>query len=67
MCAGEVEDKYVSDPRASYWIYPTLMKAGYRLWVYSGDIDANVPITGTIRWLSRLREEFELPVMEPWR
>lgn len=55
------------DPRASYWIYPKLIEAGYRLWVYSGDVDANVPITGTITWVQRLREQFSLPVLEPWR
>lgn len=31
------------------------MKAGYRIWVYSGDVDADVPITGTIKWLHELR------------
>ena len=30
---------------ASYWIYPHLLKSGLRLWVYSGDVDADVPIT----------------------
>ncbi len=36
---------------ASYWIYPTLIKEKLRIWVYSGDVDADVPIPGTIHWL----------------
>ena len=50
-CSQEVEDKYVMNKNASYHLYPILMKAGYRIWVYSGDVDADVPITGTINWL----------------
>lgn len=38
-----------------------------RVWVYSGDIDADVPITGTLKWLSRLREEQGLPIQDEWR
>ena len=43
------------------------MKEGLRIWVYSGDVDADVPITGTLVWLEKLREELELPIEEPWR
>lgn len=52
---------------ASYWIYPILMKEQLRVWVYSGDVDADVPTPGTIHWLFKLREEHGLPVEEPWR
>ena len=52
---------------ASYWLYPIMMKQGLRIWIYSGDVDADVPITGTLHWISKLREEHGLPVMEPWR
>lgn len=37
------------------------------MWVFSGDVDADVPITGTVHWLEKLRDEISLPVMEPWR
>jgi len=36
----------------SYYLYPTLIEKGYRIWVYSGDTDGAVPITGTIYWLN---------------
>lgn len=35
--------------------------------MFSGDVDADVPITGTLKWLDRLREEEGLPIMTPWR
>lgn len=56
MCSSAVEARFQSDERASYWIYPILMSAGLRVWVYSGDLDANVPITGTLSWVMKLRE-----------
>jgi len=47
---------------ASYWIYPLLIKEKLRVWVYSGDVDSSVPITGTMIWIKRMREEFNLPI-----
>ena len=38
-----------------------------RIWIYSGDVDANVPITGTIKWLHKLKAEQELSEVEEWR
>lgn len=66
-CNEEVANKYVMFENASYWIYPLLIKENLRIWVYSGDVDADVPITGTINWLSKFREEFGIPVVQPWR
>lgn len=43
------------------------MKAGYRIWVYSGDVDADVPITGTLNWLQKLRDQFHVKINRPWR
>ena len=57
QCSDFVADTYVAFPNASYWIYPLLMKEKLKIWVYSGDIDADVPITGTKYWLERLREQ----------
>ncbi len=66
-CSDEVEKKYTMFANASYWLYPILIKENLRIWIYSGDVDANVPITGTLRWLDLLREEAGLPVLDPWR
>jgi serine carboxypeptidase-like clade II len=43
------------------------MKEKLRIWVYSGDLDADVPVTGTLTWLQRLREDYSIPIEEPWR
>jgi hypothetical protein len=37
---------YSKDPRASYYLYPKLIKNGIRTWKFSGDV---LPITKTIR------------------
>ena len=52
---------------ASYWIYPILYKEKLRVWVYSGDIDANVPVIGTLKWINKLREAQAWAVTETWR
>jgi serine carboxypeptidase-like clade 2 len=43
------------------------MRENIRIWVYSGDVDANVPITGTLAWISQMKEDQGLPTVEPWR
>ena len=66
-CNDEVEKHYVMDENATYQLYPVLMRAGYKIWVYSGDVDADVPITGTLRWLQMLRDDYHVKVKRPWR
>lgn len=43
-------------------IYQELLEAGLQLWVFSGDADSVVPVTGTRYALSSLN----LPVVVPW-
>ena len=52
---------------ASEWIYPILIKENIKVMIYSGDVDANVPITGTVRWINLLKDLQGWPVVEPWR
>ncbi|KAF5176789.1 Serine carboxypeptidase-like [Thalictrum thalictroides] len=44
-------------------IYIKLIKAGLKIWVYSGDADGRVPVTGTRYWL----EAIGLPLKASWR
>jgi len=55
ICNEDVENKYVMNKNASYWIYPILHKEQIKVWIYSGDVDANVPIIGTLNWINRMR------------
>ena len=43
------------------------MKEQLRIWILEGDVDNSVPITGTMTWLTRLRDEEGLPLEEQWR
>lgn len=66
-CSDEVGQNYVQFSNASYWLYPVLIREGLRVWITSGDVDNSVPITGTMTWLSRLKDEYGLPILEQWR
>jgi serine carboxypeptidase-like clade 2 len=50
-CNEEVAAKYVKAADQSYPLYKELIKQKLRIWVASGDHDADVPITGTLNWI----------------
>ena len=52
---------------APYGLLPELIKAGLRITYYSGDVDAIVPITGTVRWFDEFRGQFGHAVKRSWR
>lgn len=35
--------------------------------VYSGDLSSAVPLIGTKSWISRIREELDIPIKKTWR
>ena len=63
ICSDEVGDRYEIQDKGSIWVYPTLLKEGIRILVYSGDTDAIVPFNGNQAWIKDLKLEIE----EPWR
>lgn len=66
-CSDDVATNYTQFSNASYWLYPILIKAGLRIWITSGDVDNSVPITGTMHWIARMKDEFGVPIVEQWR
>jgi hypothetical protein len=46
-------------------IYPKLIDAGLRVWVYSGDVDGIVPTSGSRAWVEGLGLK-ELQAWRPW-
>ncbi len=51
---------YKKLPTGSFYVYPVMIEAGYRIWVISGDTDAAVPVTGTLYWLNNLKQQMGL-------
>jgi len=47
----------------SYLVYPDLVAAGVKILVFSGNVDAAVPFTDTLRWIEML----DFDIDEPWR
>lgn len=56
ICSESVQAAYFKDPRQSYFLYPSLIRADLRIWIYSGVMDSENPITGTMRWVEELRQ-----------
>ena len=63
VCSYNVNRRYISLPEGSIWTYPTLIKEGIRILIYSGDTDIVVPYNGNQAWIKDLKLEVE----EPWR
>ncbi|KAJ8423881.1 hypothetical protein Cgig2_001547 [Carnegiea gigantea] len=61
-CSNIVGDKWADSPISMLPIYQELMEAGLRIWVYSGDTDAVVPVTATRYSLDALK----LPTVTKW-
>ena len=63
VCSGAVGERYNVLDEGSIWTYPTLIKEGIRILVYSGDTDIVVPYNGNQAWINDLKLEIE----KPWR
>ncbi|TVU18545.1 hypothetical protein EJB05_34650 [Eragrostis curvula] len=61
-CSDTIGDNWGDAPRSMLPIYKELIAAGLRIWVFSGDTDAVVPLTSTRYSIDALG----LPTMASW-
>ncbi|RQM23095.1 hypothetical protein B5M09_011616, partial [Aphanomyces astaci] len=71
-CNPRVTSRYTRT-RSALPKYPTILQAGLKALVYSGDADATVPFLGTQRWLttpnmdSNVSDGLDLSIVSPWQ
>eukprot|EP00245_Coleochaete_scutata_P013321 TRINITY_DN5385_c0_g4_i1.p1 TRINITY_DN5385_c0_g4~~TRINITY_DN5385_c0_g4_i1.p1 ORF type:complete len:456 (-),score=57.11 TRINITY_DN5385_c0_g4_i1:283-1629(-) len=64
-CSSVLQYDFGSDISSVLSLYHKLLRTHLRILIYSGDTDANVPFTGTKRWLAKLRMNVVRPFY-PW-
>ncbi|KAH0654705.1 hypothetical protein KY289_032383 [Solanum tuberosum] len=62
-CSEEVSSGWKDSPKSVLDVYRELIKSGLRIWVFSGDTDAVIPVTSTRYSIDALK----LPTVAPWR
>ncbi|OIW18638.1 hypothetical protein TanjilG_13390 [Lupinus angustifolius] len=62
-CSDEVHSNWKDSPKTVLDIYRELIPSGLRIWVFSGDTDAIIPVTSTRYSIAALK----LPTVSPWR
>jgi len=56
MCNDNDDFGYARSETGSYWVYQQLVPLNqYKIVKYSGDSDPAVPISGTLKWVNKLR------------
>ncbi|CAO2173786.1 unnamed protein product [Urochloa humidicola] len=63
LCSDLIFDYYDMEVFSVLPIYSKLVKAGIRIWVYSGDVDGRVPFIGSRYWV----EALGLPIKSQWQ
>ncbi|KAL5654323.1 hypothetical protein ACJX0J_033642, partial [Zea mays] len=63
LCSDPVFDIYDMEVFSVLPIYSKLVKAGLKIWVYSGDVDGRVPVIGSRYWV----EALGLPIKSQWQ
>ncbi|MQL77308.1 hypothetical protein Taro_009717 [Colocasia esculenta] len=61
-CSDVVNENWKDSPRSVLNIYRELLGHGLRIWMFSGDTDAVIPVTSTRYSIDALR----LPTVTPW-
>ena len=65
QCSSVVDYSYEDLLSSMLPTYEALIDAGLEMVVFSGDVDAIVPVTGTKNWLAKLGLEVKTP-WTPW-
>ncbi|CAL2279249.1 unnamed protein product [Prunus armeniaca] len=63
ICNKTLQDLYISDVSSSLVYHENLIKQGYRVLIYSGDHDMNIPYVSTMGWI----ESLNLTVDSRWK
>ncbi|KAL6539629.1 Serine carboxypeptidase II-2 [Orobanche hederae] len=58
-----VNENWNDSPRSVLSVYRELLHTGLRIWIFSGDTDAVIPVTSTRYSIDALK----LPTVSPWR
>lgn len=66
ICSTVINENYNHNIKSMLPIYTNLLANSVRVLVYSGDVDASVPFTGTQYWTSRLQVQAPLSLWQPW-
>ncbi|XP_058067750.1 serine carboxypeptidase II-2-like isoform X2 [Magnolia sinica] len=61
-CSDVVSENWRDSPRSVLDIYQELIREGLRIWMFSGDTDAVIPVTSTRYSIDALH----LPTVTPW-
>ncbi|KAG8367635.1 hypothetical protein BUALT_Bualt16G0092700 [Buddleja alternifolia] len=62
-CSDMVNENWKDSPRSVLDVYRELLHSGLRIWIFSGDTDAVIPVTSTRYSIDALK----LPTVSPWR
>jgi len=55
VCSTDISHYYYMSVKGSIYLYPNILKSGIKVLFYSGDSDACVPFTGSIKWIQNLK------------
>lgn len=62
-CSDIVGNNWKDSPMSVLDVYQELLQSGIRIWIFSGDTDAIIPVTSTRYSIDALK----LPTVGPWR
>ncbi|PRQ22328.1 putative peptidase S10, serine carboxypeptidase, alpha/Beta hydrolase [Rosa chinensis] len=66
-CNTSLKDSYVKDVPSTVIYHKNLIRKGYRVLIYSGDVDMAIPYVGTFAWIESLNLTIDDEISwKPW-